>query len=159
MKVKPQITIETFTKSYHIDVEALCKLLGVPSIKDVHAIKTTLSQGDKSIIAYAFPGDGAPFVVVDGATNENYFYFASVMMPNENAPNDFVAQLYAGGASYEVDCPIAMVKSCASGRNPSGEAYSAGKGLTKIVYVDPEVAVAQYRTWGENLPTPEHAEG
>lgn len=158
MEVKPQITIETFTKTYDIDVEALCKLIGISNTNDIYTIKTTLSQGDKSIIAYAFLGDGMPCVVVDGTVNENYFYFASVMMPNRKAPNDFVAQLYAGDASYEADCPIAMVKSCASGRNPSGKAYSAGKGLTKIVYVDPEVAVAQYRPWRENLSMPEHAE-
>lgn len=158
MEIKPQITIETLTKTYDIDIEALCKLIGISNTKDIYTIKIILSQGDKNIIAYACPGEGAPFAVVDGTTNENYFYFASVMMPNEKAPNDFVTQLYAGDASYEVDCPIAMVKSCASGQNPSGEVYSAGKGLTKIVYVDPEVAVAQYRTLKDETLCPEHAE-
>ena len=92
-----------------------------------------------------------------GKDGKDLFWLANAELPNETYPNDFVARLYAGASDFEVDAPIAMVRSNADGVAPNGKPYTCLDDLDKIVYVDTDVA--SMRRWKDCVDEmPEHVQ-
>ena len=94
-----------------------------------------------------------PGLTIDGYNADgDQLWLAEAELPNESYPTAVSARLYAGYAGQEFDGPIALVKHDIS----KPPAPDGTKAPTKIVYVDTETA--QYRSWRETSPMPEHAE-
>lgn len=136
-------------------LDMILAALGVTG--QVTQVDMVVKKDGRSLVATATPvNDEYPSIYVDGEIEgSERFYLANFELPNVSYPNDMVARLYAGAAGHEYDGPIALVKHTVDTQKLA-ERTASDKSLTKVVYVDTEMA--QYRSWNERLPMPEHVE-
>ena len=147
-------------KKKTINIEDLLKLTDMDPNLGRTQVALQIEKDGRTLEAAAFMDPNYPGFEINGfggKDGKDLFWLANAELPNETYPNDFVARLYAGASDFEVDSPIAMVRSNADGVAPNGKQHTCLDDLDKIVYVDTDVA--SMRRWKDCVEEmPEHVQ-
>lgn len=123
----------------------IMQIAGFKKNDKLNSVRLSTEKDGYRLVADASLDPDFPGFCVDGYNDKKNLMFdlAIIETPNPCYPKDFVARLYAGCVDYENEDYIALVKSNADGVNPKGEPYTDEDELTKIVYVDTDLATTQ----------------
>lgn len=143
-----------------ISLNELCRVL---EIQPVNSMDVVIDNGKGQSIVTTL-SDDADFPYVDsyGISGKTPYSLARLELPNREFPEDFTVRLYGGNEKYEAADWIALVKSNAFGKSVTGKLFSSENELTKIIYVDKELATAKgLHDFSTDVPynrLPEHKE-
>lgn len=150
------VTIQIKDKKFSLS--EICNALGVANARDV---TIDLENEGKHISILTNDNDCYPSVMVMGKVEDRELNLAEIELPNPDFPEDFTLRVYAGNPAYETDAWIALVKSNAAGKSVVNKKFSARDELTKIIYVDDDLATAKSFDAFGDVPynrLPEHLE-
>lgn len=122
-----------------INLGELCKLLEINEA-ELQGLSLNIEKHGANLKAAVNLDDNYPGLSIDGETQDEIYYLATVELPNNDYPLAYTSQLYAGRSDTETDCPIAMVLSNICEESAFGDVYDRA---LRCVYIDEAFAVGK----------------
>lgn len=120
-----------------INLGELCNLLGINEA-ELQGLSLNIEKHGANLKAAVNLDDNYPGLSIDGETQDEVYYLATVELPNNDYPLAYTSRLYAGRSDTETDCPIAMVLSNICEESAFGDVYDRA---LRCVYIDEAFAV------------------
>lgn len=146
-----------------LTLDQICAKFGLKNGQnDTSHILVDIENNGNHIKAAIHDHEKFPSIELTGKTKNREFMLACIEPPNPDFPEDFTTKIYAGCPEYETETWIALTKHNKNAKSVTNEPYNPSDELTKIVYIDDDVATAKtLDAYGDDVPydrLPEHKE-